>query len=102
MMRWTLSNTGCPNHVNWGINPNPAAVSRSFGFVMLRDRSIRGRRERRTERGAVSGTFVGRLGSCHTHKARKYIYLHKNGQTIGLERLPYTPFVLQRRSGDLT
>ncbi|CBJ31670.1 conserved unknown protein [Ectocarpus siliculosus] len=26
MVRWTGTNTGCPNHVNWPINPNPGLV----------------------------------------------------------------------------
>ena len=28
MVRWAGSNTGCPNHVNWPLNPNPSGVSR--------------------------------------------------------------------------
>ena len=26
MVRYGASDTGCPNHVNWQINPNPAQV----------------------------------------------------------------------------
>ena len=46
MVRWAGSNTGCPNHVNWALNPNSAAVSRSCGFVVFEDRYTERNRER--------------------------------------------------------
>ena len=38
MVRSAISETGCPNHINWPLNPNAAAVSRRCGPVVFADR----------------------------------------------------------------
>ena len=52
MVRWTGSNTGCPNHVNWPINPNPSAVSSALR-VGRREKEKEGR-EREKKRDGYS------------------------------------------------
>lgn len=52
MVRWTGSNTGCPNHVNWPLNPNPSAVSSALR-VGRREKEKEGR-EREKKRDGYS------------------------------------------------
>lgn len=45
MVRWAGTNTGCPNHINYPINLEPATVSKTHAWCVSAERSERGEGE---------------------------------------------------------